>query len=478
MAAPEPVIDPRRVAPEAACPVDRLSHAEIDLSCRGPLVGLTMAASVWLVVGLVLSLIGAIKLHGPGFLADTSWLTFGRIRPAASNALCYGFASQAAIAVALWIFCRLGANRLVLPLMIGIGAAIWNLALAAGIIAILAGASTGFELLEIPRAIWPILFTGYIFMGASALVTFSARKECVMYPSQWFLLAALFWFPWVYSGANLLLLGVPVRGTTQSVANAWYTHAFTTLWLGFIALAAILYFLPKLLRKPLETRAFAIFAFWMLLLIASFGSASQLVGGPVPAWIPSLGIAANLLALSAIGILAVMWHRTIGGAYALAWSNPVLKFILFAAGAYIVGSIGHVLLGLRELSGFTRFTYIEMAQRQLMLFGFIGAGFFGALHYILPRVVQKPWPSPEKVVLQFRLFAGGTLLLVLGLFGAGVIQASRIQDLAVPFVNVTKATIPFVGIATLGYLSLLASAVLFLWHLWKLAPCCCSGRDQ
>ena len=87
---------------------ERATVAEIDASCRWPLLLLFTSGVLWLVLGTVLALIAAIKLHKGDFLADASWLTLGRIRPASMNAFLYGFASQVGIGVALWLMCRLG----------------------------------------------------------------------------------------------------------------------------------------------------------------------------------------------------------------------------------------------------------------------------------------------------------------------------------------------------------------------------------
>src|SRR5436305_3624796 len=86
--------------------------AEIDVACSSPLMLMFASAAVWLTLGTLLNLIVSIKLHSPGFLADTPWLTFGRVRPAGMDALVYGFASQAAMGVILWLTCRLGAVTL------------------------------------------------------------------------------------------------------------------------------------------------------------------------------------------------------------------------------------------------------------------------------------------------------------------------------------------------------------------------------
>src|ERR1051325_3568768 len=89
---PSTTSDETRTAGESAC-----TASEIDASCRWPLLTLFVGAVIWLVLNSVLGLITSIKLHAPGFLADCSWLSYGRVSPAQTNALMFGFASQAAI---------------------------------------------------------------------------------------------------------------------------------------------------------------------------------------------------------------------------------------------------------------------------------------------------------------------------------------------------------------------------------------------
>src|SRR6266436_5732746 len=105
----------------------RLVAAEIDISCRGPLLLIFFSGLIWLVLGLLLSLVSAIKLHAPGFLAGAAWLTLGRVHPAAMNAILYGFASQTAIGVSLWMLCRLGGTRLRFQGTLSLAVALWNL---------------------------------------------------------------------------------------------------------------------------------------------------------------------------------------------------------------------------------------------------------------------------------------------------------------------------------------------------------------
>ena len=205
---------------------------EIDISCRPPLLVLFSSAAIWAAVAGVLGLIASIQLVAPQFLADCSCLTFGRLRPAAENALLYGFASQAAYGIIIWMLCRLGRVSLCCQSPFVIAAGFWNLGVTVGVVSILAGFSTGFKWLEFPRFAAPILFLAQIVLGLACLFTFHARRERNLYVSSWYLVASIFWFTWIYSAAVLLLGCFPVRGVLQAIVNGWYANNFLLLWLG------------------------------------------------------------------------------------------------------------------------------------------------------------------------------------------------------------------------------------------------------
>src|SRR5207253_7166378 len=113
------------------------------------------------------------------------------------DALVYGFAIQAAWGSSVWMIARLGRTRLYGPQIVTIAAALWNLGVTVGIIAILAGENSGYELLEFPSYASSFLFIAYALIGLCGMVTFSSRRERQVYVSQWFLFAGLLWFAWI-----------------------------------------------------------------------------------------------------------------------------------------------------------------------------------------------------------------------------------------------------------------------------------------
>jgi cytochrome c oxidase cbb3-type subunit 1 len=159
-------------------------------------------------------------------------LTYGRVHAAADTALLYGFGVPAALGVGLWLLCRLGRTRLAGPVVAAVGALGWNAAVAAGLWAILRGGGTGYEEFEMPRAIAPLLLLSYMLIGICGMMTFHRRQPGPLYPSQWFVVGAFFWFAWIFSTAVMLLTVWPARGVLQASVQWWYEHNLSTVFFG------------------------------------------------------------------------------------------------------------------------------------------------------------------------------------------------------------------------------------------------------
>ena len=484
----EPAITPSRGATDPACDL-RLPAAEIDASLRWPLLFLFASATLWLLAGSLLWLLTFVKFAQPGFLGDISWLTLGRVRPAAMNAFLYGFASQAALGAMLWMLCRLGGNRFHFTVPVMLATKVWNLGVTVGVVAILAGGSTGFEWLEMPRYAAGFLFVGYVVIGLCALGTFQMRRHCELYPSQWFLLAALFWFPWIYSAAHYLLVLDPVRGTLQAGVNAWFTGNFAGLWLGPVALAGIYYFLPRLTGQVLYSRELASFAFWTLLFFTSFSGLTGLIGAPVPRWMPAISTVANVCLLLPLACNVVNWHLTNCGNCAAWKTDVILRFISFGGFCYVVAGVLKAVLAFPDIAVGTNLTVMNVAVQTLTLHGFIGGVLFGCAYYVLPRVAKADWACDKLINIHFVCTAVGVAVMATGFGAAGVSQASKLADAAVPFLDAVKS--PFLYLGALGFLVLVVGQCAFAVNLAKLlcAACepvckslcsqfCCGGSED
>jgi cytochrome c oxidase cbb3-type subunit 1 len=435
----------------------------LDASGRIPLLLMFIGAVKWLLVGSVFSLIASIKFHSPGFLADCSWLTYGRVRPAATNMMLYGFCLQAGLGIALWLFARLGRTRVAQSGLITIGIYVLNFGVLAGVLGILAGDSTGFDNLEMPRYGALLVFLGYLMIGIWAAFTFHQRTEPRLYPSQWFLLAALFWFPWIYSTANLLLVVFPVRGVAQSVLNWWYSNNLIYVWFGLIGLASTFYFLPKLKNRELPSQPLALFTFWALILFGSWTGIPRTA--PVPAWIPAISTVATVLTVLVLITLALNMRGIMGGnGPAISGDGPAAQFIGIGVIAFFLGGVINILGAFLDPNNALNFTWLGSARQELQVYGFFVMTAFGAIYYLVP-IVARVNLCPKLAKAHWWLALLGLILIIVPLAIGGIAEAGKLRDASAPFGNVIQATLPFLRFTTVGELLLFAGHGVLLANL-------------
>jgi cytochrome c oxidase cbb3-type subunit 1 len=451
--------------------VHRAELSEIDASTRTPVIVFLSFSIFWLLVGTAFALISSFKLHDPNFLGDSEWLTFGRTRTAHLNAVIYGWSVDAGFAVAFWLMARLSRGLLRHHGLLHVAGAFWNIGVAIGITGILAGDSTSVEWLEMPPYATPLLFLAYALIGVWALITFRFGKSDHIYVSQWYLLAALFWFPWIYSVAQIMIIFVPARGTVQALVNWWFAHNVLGLWFTPIGLAAVYYFLPKVLGKPIHSYYLSVLGFWSLALFYNWAGVHHLIGGPVPAWVITAGIAASYMMTIPVVVVGINHHLTMVGSFSALKYSPTLRFIVFGAVNYTLVSLIGSMEADRKVSEVVHFTQFTIAHAHHGLYAFYTMVMFGSVYYILPRVLLKEWPSAMLISVHFWTTAVGALTMVIGLSIGGINQGLAMNNPDIPFLKVVAETIPYLVsrslsgvLITIGHL---AFAVNFVWMLVK-----------
>ena len=436
----------------------------LNASLRVPLLALFSGATVWLVVGLALGLIAGIKFHAPDFLGGCPLMTYGRLAPAANDAVLYGFCIPAALGVMLWIFARLSQAPLALPLVPVVAAHLWHLGVLVGTAGILLGESTGHTWLEYPRAAAVLLFAAFLLIAVSAAATFGWRQENTLYPSHWFLFAALLWFPWIYSTANLFLNAHQLpRGVVQPIIGWWFANNLVFVWLALVGVGTAFYFLPKISGRPLANSGYVLFGFLTLTFFGTWCGIPQ--GAPVPAWLPTASSVAAALTLIPLLAIVIVTAKTVCGAGVCCQGGPFC-FIKFGMLCFIVSGILYVSAACPQYSRILEFTWFGAAQTQLQLLGFAAMILFGAIYELLPQVMGQPLPLPKFAKLHFWLAMVGVLLFVVPLVFAGVVQGEKLANANIAFADANSAALKFLRISTTGQLLLLLGALLFAANLF------------
>jgi cytochrome c oxidase cbb3-type subunit 1 len=435
------------------------SRVTSDESVSAPVLVFFSSSILWLFVGTILGLTTALKFSFPDWLGSIPALTFGRIRPAHLNAVVYGWSSMAIAACYIWLTARLCNTEIHWRRLLYISAILWNIGVLYGIIAILNGGSQGQEWLEFPPAAVSVIAVAAICLSFSILRTFHSRRVTHIYVSLWYILASVVWFPILYVIANLHIYS----GVTQAAVNWWYAHNLLTVWATPAGLAAAYYFIPKVIGRPIHSYYLSLLGFWSFALFYNWNGIHHLVGGPLPTWLISVSIVASVLMFIPVITVAINHHLTTVGHFDKLKYSPTLRFVVFGAMSYTAVSFQGSFEAIRSQSEITHFTHYTVGHAHLGLYAFLTMILFGAIYYIMPRLVKWEWPYPVLIKFHFWLVAIGIILYVLSMNVGGVFQGLYMNDASRPFIESVEVTKPYLAARSIGGALILVGQLFFIF---------------
>jgi cytochrome c oxidase cbb3-type subunit 1 len=445
---------------------DAMLRAGIDRSLRHPVMFFLTSGAAWLAVSILLGVIASAKVHSPGFLSCWSWLTYGRVYPAHLNSLVYGWGMQAAFAVILWLMARLSRKECTMIGGILTAGHLWNLGVAMGVIGILSGNGTGMPWMEFPSYAWPVLLISYFAIVIGSFIQFRVRPDGHAYITQWYLLAAMLWFPWIYITANTLLHCVPGHPVMGAGINAWFRSTMVFLFFTPVALGAAYYLAPKVTGRPVFSYSLAKLGFWSLAVIGPWTGMQKLLGAPVPYFLPYLGAAATALIFVPACAAAVNTLRTMLSSPDTLNASPSLRFTAAGIVGLMVLASAAVLLNLPGSTlRLTQFTLSGYGFDILALYGFFSLVMFGATYFIVPRVTLREWLSRRLIKMHFYFSIYGVITVALVALFGGLQQGMGQEQWQQPWSGVANYARPYAVATTFAWCLILFSNIFFFIHL-------------
>jgi cytochrome c oxidase cbb3-type subunit 1 len=190
----------------------------------------------------------------------------------------------------------------------------------------------------------------------------------------------------------------------------------------------------------------------------------RVVDGPFPAWMITASIAATILTIIPVATVGLNHHMTMRGYFGLLRYSPTLRFTVFGAISYTVFSAVGVLISLRSVARYVHFTQASIAYSHLGLYAFFTMVMFGAMYYIVPRLVGREWRYASLIKLHFWASAYGVGLMVLMLLVGGFVQGSSMNDPSLAFSESTESILPYLRGRSVSGLLLTLAHFVFAFH--------------
>ncbi|MDT7043751.1 cbb3-type cytochrome c oxidase subunit I [Candidatus Nitronereus thalassa] len=431
-------------------------------------------ALIWLTVFPIVGILVSIKFHNPNFLSETSWFTFGRLRPVHVNGVIFGSFSTSFIALLYYAVPRLCGVRLYKEAWGFWLLWLWNAFLVFGSASLLLGYNLGLEAAEFE---WPLnLLRFFIFacIGIQILGTVFRRKEPRFYVSLWYATAALVWTLFNLILGNVVLpYSDEITGVNSAAMHGLYIHYIVGLWLTPAGLAIIYYFLPLSTKQPLFSHKLSLLGFWSLALFYPFVGTHHYLFSPIPYWTQTISIVTSMMLIIPVwtvtvnffGTIKGQWGTVLGGNQADHYAG---KFLMLGAVYYLLGCFQGSVEALRRLQELTHFNDFVIAHSHLTVFGSMVTWVVGGLYYVWPRVTGRQLWSAKLASWHLWLTIVGFTIMAVGLTAQGFIQGSMLEYGA-NFVDSMEEMKPWWVSRTLGGLAMDIALALMVINFYQTA---------
>ncbi len=386
----------------------------------------------WLTIFPLVGLLVSLKFDFPDFLGQTSWLTFGRLRPVHVNGVIFGAFSTPALGLLYYLVPSLCGRRMAKEHWGWWQLAGWNIFLIVGSISLLMGYNLGFEAAEYQ---WPLNILRWIILasfGIQVSTTIFQRKERGFYVALWYVLAALVWTVMNLILGNVILPYVSMSGISNTALHGLYIHYVVGLWITPAGLALMYYFLPLAVKAPLFSHRLSLLGFWTLAFFYPFVGTHHYLFSPIPYHNQTISIVTSMLLIIPVWAVITNLFGTAKGRWGAIISGQdgdsyAAKFILLATFFYLIGCFQGSTQALRRIQELTHFTDFVISHSHFTVFATFVLAAVGSMYYVWPRVTQRHLWSPKLASWHVWLTIAGTSLMLGGLATQGLIQGSMLE---------------------------------------------------
>ncbi|SEG35787.1 cbb3-type cytochrome c oxidase subunit I [Algoriphagus boritolerans] len=402
--------------------VDEKKQETLRLETPEPLRNLMVwylgAAVFWLVFGTLVGQYVGMKFIWPE-MDQSSWLSFGRLRPVHTNTVFWGWASMAMVGLGYFVMSRTSNTRIYSYSLAKTAWYLMNLTVVLGNLLLMNGVNNGGG--EYREYIWPValLFAaGLILTFYNFYKTVANRKISEIYISNWYLLGGLIWT------ITLVVLGyIPTfqDGLGETVIQGYYMHQGVGMWFMTFTLGLIYYYLPTSLNKPIYSYSLGVLAFWTQMLFYTLIGTHHFVFSPLPWWLQTVAIVFSAGMFIPVLSGTTNFLMTMKGSWSAISKSYVLPFFLVGIVFYFVGSTQGSLQAFRLTNFIWHFTDFNVAHSHMTMYGIITFILWACIYAIMPKVTGKE-PSGLGVGIHFWLAFVGLFAYMISLMAGGTFR--------------------------------------------------------
>ena len=389
------------------------------------------ATVLWGVVGMLVGLMVAFLFIYPNYMADISWLSFGRLRPLHTNAAIFAFVGNGFFVGMYYSMQRLLKTRMFSDFLSRLHFWGWQIIIVLAAITLPLGYTSTKEYAELEWPIDILVTLIWVVMGINMIGTLLKRRQRHIYVAIWFYISTFVTIAMLYIFNNLEL---PVSltgmksysvyaGVQDALVQWWYGHNAVAFFLTTPMLGLMYYFVPKAANRPIYSYRLSIIHFWTLIFLYIWAGPHHLLYTALPDWAQNLGTVFSVM------LIFPSWGGMINGLLTLrgAWDkvreDPILKFFVVAITAYGMATFEGPMLAFKNLNAIAHYTDWIPAHVHIGTLGWNGFIIAGMLYWLIKKLYKTHLYSIKLANYHFWISTIGILFYSMPLYIAGFTQA-------------------------------------------------------
>jgi cbb3-type cytochrome c oxidase subunit I len=426
-----------------------------------------LAASAWIVLGVLMGLTLALQFVFPDLFRGVSWLVFSRLRQEHTNTVMFAFLSGGMMGIWLYIVPRLTGRQLWSERLGNFTVLLWNLAVAVGVVGLATAHTQSREYAEMTWIVDVGVMIVLILNLLNLYMTISHRVEPKLYVSLWYVSGSLIWMPMLYFIGNVMWnpsTGA-ITGINDTIFNWFYGHNVLGLWFTTGLLPVIYYIVPRETRTPLYSHFLSLIAFWGIAFFYTGVGAHHLLWAPIPYWLKTIAVAESIGMILPVVAFMMNIFLTMRGNWNRLLTSIPLRFVATGWAAYIAVSYQGSHQALRSINLLTHFTQYVPGHAHLSLMFFAASTIIGAAYYVVPRICDCELHSRTLASVQYSLYAVGFTFFFGGFLLTGLVQGTNWLNQGLPVWTVLPGLRPYMALRAAGGILVVASFILFTYNI-------------
>ena len=439
-----------------------------------------LATIFWATVAFSVGIIIAAQMVIWQLNLNTSWLTFGRLRPLHTNFNLFAFAGNAIFVGIYHSTQRLLKTRLFSDSLSKLHFWGWQFIIVLAAITLPLGLSQGKEYAELE---WPIdiaLVLIWVVFAINFFGTLLKRNEKHMYVSIWFYIATIVTVGLLYI-VNAISLPISFfksyivfAGIQDALVQWWYGHNAVAFFLTTPFLGFMYYYMPKAANRPIYSYRLSVMHFWSLIFLYIWAGPHHLLNTALPEWLQTLGIVFSVMLWAPSWGGAVNGILTLRGAWNLLRTDPIIKFLVAAITFYAMVTFEGPLLSVKAVNSLGHYTDWIVGHVHLGTLGWNGFLTFGILYFIVPKLWKTELYSKKLANIHFWIGILGILFYYLSMLASGITQGLMWRavdangNLVYPdFIETVIRIVPLFFFRAIGGVLFLAGFVFLIYNVYK-----------